>query len=186
MTDLIELRKSAQSLRAAALSGTIPELEKFAASALAQADLLLKLDDQLGEKVGVLIEFTPLAILIRDFARANRYTGLLTSLAVKHSMPHWEQYGYVYKARIHIAEGSVADAIRQFDKFAVHLKNNPTHLATSDKTVALLNDLILSNHSNVVERFVNDCLEQRQNHAKPKKLEKWLKILKANIGATLD
>jgi hypothetical protein len=183
VTGFIELRKSAQSLRAAAVNGTFPEREKLAALALAQADLLL---DQLGERVGVFVAFTPLAILIRDFARADEYTGLLISLAVKNSMPHWEQYGYVYKARIDIAKGNVADAITQFDKFAVHLKNNPTHLATSEKTVALLNDLILKNHSDVVENFVTNCLEERLNPAKSKKLENWLKTLRENIGATLD
>lgn len=186
MTEFIELRKSAQSLRAAAASAAFPEREKYAALALAQADQLLKFDDQLGEKVGVLVEFTPLAILIRDFTKAEGYTDLLISLAVKNSMPHWEQYGYVYKARIEIAKGNVEDAITQFGKFAVHLKNNPTHLATSDKTVSLLNDLILANHSDIVENFVTNCLEERKNLAKLKKLENWLKTLRENIGATLD
>lgn len=150
-----QLLERALACRKAASDKSDPNAKDSAMEALKYADELLGQPAEMGEIVGILIEFTPLAIAAGDLPRASQYTKRLARFSQQYKMPLWNQLACIFYGRIALAEDRSDDAVRYLTELTELLVKDPNHLITSARTTCFLVELKQSGHQQEVREFLD-------------------------------
>jgi hypothetical protein len=147
-------RRLAQHYRFKAIRGPQAMRSSNARLAFKYANLALELEDALGEKVGILTEFTWVAIRERRPELARKWATKLVHVGRTYPMPHWEQYGYIYFAAINLAADKNSLCIRNLNKFMLSIESDPSHVIDNPALLSTLVELVRRGERDAVLRFV--------------------------------
>jgi hypothetical protein len=183
----VPIRRLAQKHRALSLWGPVVEREKNARRALRLADKALALNDKYGERIGMLTEFTHVAIRYDDLERAQRFAAELLNEGRKSKMHHWMQYALIYLARIAVAQQSTQGELKKLLASLIRsLRAHHSHVGYGDAMLLLLEDLLRANEvakALVLFEIGLDCL--RGPNAPSDKLAQWRVWLRDVSGGGL-
>lgn len=169
----LPVRRLAQCYRVKAIRGPASERAKYARLAIKEADLAFTRDDALGERIGMLTEFTWVAINFGYLSKAKKWARRLLQMASRMSVVFWQQYAYIYLIRIDLAEQNIPAAKRKLKKLQkLHLKD-PCHVATVQQSLQMTKDLLSSGERESAYNYLKLIMSITQDREKLRQLEVW-------------
>ncbi len=170
-------RKLAYHFRSKA-SAQNQESTKLIQLALAEAKESLKGRDSLGERVGLLIEFTPTAIKAGDLETARKFARRLKYYGTEFYL--WKQYAYLYLAWLDLLEKRFRGLRFKLKTLQQSFRRKPTHVACSKSAFAFVNDALamgeMETARDILKILISAAREPDQKE-KQAKLKAWLKTL---------
>jgi hypothetical protein len=157
-------RRLAQRYRSEAIRGPQTKRSSIARLAFKYADLALELEDVFGEKMGILTEFTWVAIRERRLELARKWATKLVHVGRTYPMPLWEQYGYIYFAAINLAAGKNSLCIRSLNKLMLSIESDPSHVMDNPALLSILVELVQRGERDAVLRFVRAAKSASVKH----------------------
>lgn len=173
-------RELAYHYRNLACTAQKDEIRKLVRRALREAeDAANRREEQRGNLIGILQEFTPLAIkfgylkLARKFANRLLYYG-------RTAFYMWEQYAYLYLAWIDLLEGRYRGLGFKVMRLRKLFEEQPSFIASSNAAVSFVNDAILFNEPRLAQCLLKIFIVGSRNNDDRKKrteLEEWLNAI---------
>jgi len=106
-----------------------------------EADRVFDLKDSFGERKGMLLEFTHVAIDFGHLEQARRYANELR-IHGRGFCHLWSQYANTYLARLDAADNNLGGVNSKLSRLMVLYQEEPTHAAENKSSLALVNDLL--------------------------------------------
>jgi plasmid stabilization system protein ParE len=165
-------RMLAYEYRYRAWSGPQRDRARLVRLALKEADEALQRGEGLGERVGLLTEFTPTAIKFgyleqaRKFAKRLQYYGKDSSL--------WNQYAYLFLAWLDFRENRNRALNFKLKRLQSLFEEYPTHVASCHAARSFVNDVLDSELRGTAQNLLRVLISGTDDQKEKKELEKWL------------
>lgn len=176
------------SMRAAnkAVNGNQDERERYAQIAIDEALKYFQLDDMRGERIGMHIRLTPVAIEFGYLKQARLWTEWLIELCSNCEYQLWAQQAYLFLAQIEVIEGNSKKSIGMLRKALSSLKSDqPSHVASGHHMLAVLDKLLKNGERKIVIEALKVSTKKGEEE-KRAMLQEWLSLIEAGETPTLE
>ncbi|MFA6556288.1 MAG: hypothetical protein WCT03_07660 [Candidatus Obscuribacterales bacterium] len=160
----------AQGYRYKALQGVDKHRKRFAKLALDEIDGALVRKNALGERLGMLIAFTPLAIKFGYYIRARKYANRLRRYKEE---ALWQQYAETYLLRLDVIEAKYKSAEKRIARLRQLYSEHPSHVASNTQALLTLADLCQHDQCNLAQLLLDAIKRGTGDKAQLKMLKRW-------------
>lgn len=167
----------AQGYRYEALKGVDKHRKRFAKLALDECDSALARRNARGERLGMLIEFTPIAIKFGHNGRARQYANMLRRYKDE---ALWQQYAETYLLRLDVIEGKLASAKKRIARLEQLYTDHSSHVTRNPESLLILADLGEKGQIQIALQFLEALKRGTANSTELSRLNKWIKQMKRN------
>lgn len=171
-TFALPARRLAYNYRAKASEASGPARKVGVRRALAMVDLALERDDQFGERLGLLVEFTPTAIKFGYLEQAEKYATELRHHGRKLNL--WRQYAYLYLAWLDFRLQRIRQLNNHLKKLKASFADDPTHLPSGTAALSFVNEILGANENNIGQKVLSVLIAGEENEAEKLELMEWL------------
>lgn len=167
----------AQGYRYKALQGVEKHRKRFAKLALDEIDGALVRKNALGERLGMLIAFTPLAIKFGYYIRARKYANRLRRYKEE---ALWQQYAETYLLRLDVIETKLASAKNRIARLEQLYTDHSSHVTRNPESLLILAELGEKGQIQLALQFLEALKRGTTDSAELSRLNKWLKQMRRN------
>lgn len=167
----------AQEYRLRALEGVDKHRKSFAKLALDEVDCALSRKNARGERIGILILFTPLAIKFGYYIRARKYANMLRRYKEE---ALWQQYAETYLLRLDVIEAKLASAEKRIARLEQLYKDHSSHVTRDPESLLILAELGEKGQIQLALQFLEALKRGTTDRAELSRINKWLKKMRRN------
>lgn len=167
----------AQEYRLRALEGVDKHRKRFAKLALDEVDCALSRKNARGERIGMLILFTPLAIKFEHYIRARKYANRLRRYKEE---ALWQQYAETYLLRLDVIEAKFASAKKRIARLEQLYTDHSSHVTRNPESLLILADLCEKGQIQLALQFLEALKRGTTDSAELSRLNTWLKQMRRN------
>lgn len=170
---VVPVRRLAQTYRAKAIRAkTKANRIAFARLAIRWAEKAFALHDTRGERVGMLTEFTHVAIRYGHLSAARKYVKRLEYYGT--IMPLWNQYSLLYSLWLAFIDDKPRSALFRLKALVESFEAEPTHVSASTVSAALITDLLERGQHQDVEKFIEFMIPVTADKVRQELYQAWL------------
>lgn len=167
----------AQGYRFRALEGVDKHRKRFAKLALDEVDCALSRKNARGERIGMLVLFTPLAIKFEHYVRARKYARGLHRYKEE---ALWQQYAETYLLRLDVIEAKFASAKKRIARLEQLYTDHSSHVTRNPESLLILAELGEKGQIQLALQFLEALKRGTTDRAELSRLDKWLKQMRRN------